>query len=106
MTYPFMRKLEPVAAQASTAPKVATAPPHAAPQAPRRMTAGMQDAYDKLRNNPGTTAGEFERRYEDTNLHKRLSELYLAGFINKGPKRHCKVSKRSVDTWSAKPSAT
>lgn len=69
------------------------------------MTAGMQDCYDKLRNNPGATAGELEKRYDDPNLHKRLSELYRAGFINKGSKRHCKVSKRNVDTWSAKPSA-
>lgn len=67
------------------------------------LTASQQEAHEALKNNPGSTAAELERKYNDQNLHKRLSELYRLGFAEKGSKRHCKVSKRKVDTWIAKP---
>lgn len=69
------------------------------------LTSAQQEAYDALCSNPGTTAAELERRYNDPNMHKRLSELYRLGLADKSGKRHCKVSKRKVDTWIAKPSA-
>ena len=67
------------------------------------LTSAQQEVYDALCNNPGATAAELEKRYDDPNMHKRLSELYRLGVVDKSSKRHCKVSKRKVDTWIAKP---
>lgn len=67
------------------------------------MTDGQREAYTLLSNHPAATAAELEKLADDPNLHKRLSELYRLGFADKASKRHCKVSKRKVDTWIAKP---
>jgi len=70
---------------------------------PNHMTAAMAEVHRCLAANPASTAGELEKKFNNPNLHKRLSELYRVGLADKGPKRHCKVSKRKVDTWIAKP---
>lgn len=81
MSYPFARHLTP---------------------GRKEMTDGQREAYMLLCNNPAATAAELERIANDPNLHKRLSELYRLGFVDKSSQRHCKVSKRKVDTWIAK----
>ncbi len=58
-------------------------------------------AYELVRSHPASTAGELEALAKDENLHKRLIDLYRLGLVDRGAKRHCKISKRKADTWVA-----
>lgn len=60
-------------------------------------------AYDAVKNNPGLTAAELERKcgYTDGAIRKRLNDLRSKSMARTGAARTCSITGRSAQTWWA-----